>query len=189
MLSSSVMLPSFGEQEIDMPLRLFPCGEKSVANLVMTVLFACDQIAQALLVDDVEPVLAARVEGIDPDVDPARQLTQDVEVERRQAGQAEDAGAGGQAGLRRRIGTELFDPLEKRDGRVLAPRAKFGRDAPPERRLPDLVFGASAIEPRNAGALAVRPGRQPLRAVGDSVRSRLRIAVPVRGASPGRRHR
>ena len=85
-----------GEEQIDVRLRLLsPGGEQGVADLVMTVLCARREVAQALPVDDVEPVLAAGIEGIDLDVDPARQLAQDVEVERRQGVQAEDTGARG----------------------------------------------------------------------------------------------
>ncbi len=167
-----------GEQQLDVRLRLFPPGgQQLVADLVVGIPVVRRQVAQSLAVDDLEPVLAARIEDVDLDVDPARQAAQDVQVERRQGGQAKDAGTGGQAGQRRCVGAEVRDFLEKRGRRVLPTGAEFGRDASPESGLPRLVFIACGVQPRDACTLAIRPGSQPLWPIGNVLLDQLRTVL------------
>ncbi len=97
---------------------------------------------EPLRVDDLEPVLAARVEHVEPQVDPLRQSVQDVEVERRRGRQAEEVRGGRQPGAGRGVRPHLLHRVEEGDRRMAAVGAEVAR------RCAATARPASARRPR-----------------------------------------
>ncbi len=88
--STTAALPSVSSRSMCACVCLAPRGEQPVADFVMRGATGRGEVGQAARIDDFEPVLAARVEHVEREVDPAREPVQDVEVERRHGRQAED---------------------------------------------------------------------------------------------------
>jgi len=82
-------------QQIDVSLGLpAPRRQQPVADLVIIGALPGHQVAQAARIDQLEPVFAARVGHVQPQIDPLCQPLQDVQVQRRRGRQAEDMRGG-----------------------------------------------------------------------------------------------
>ena len=158
------------QQQVDVGLRLLaPRGQQTIAGFVMVGAAFCCEPGEALAVDDLEPVFAAGVEHVQPQVDPLREAVQDVEVERRRGRQAEDVRRGGQPRARRGVGPHRRHRVEEGHRRMAAVGAEIAGDAPPQRGLPALVGPARGVEVVDPGGLAGKPRREPVGPVGQVV--------------------
>ncbi len=154
------------EQEVDVRLRLLaPRGQQPIADFVMIGAMLGGEPGEPLRVDDLEPVFAAGVEHVQPEVDPLREPMQDVEVERRRGRQAEDVRGGRQPCASRGVRAHFLHRVEESDRRMAAVGAEIARDAPPQRALPALVGRARGVEILDLRRLAGEPRCEPVRAV------------------------
>ena len=106
---------------------LGPRCEQPIADLVIIERALCGKIAQAAPVDDVEPVFATGVQYRQADVDDAAQLTQHVEVKRRDARQAEHVDDARDAGGVQRLAACRRERVEEFGRRVSAACADIAR--------------------------------------------------------------
>ena len=136
--TASSTAPASSSRQERLRLRAPRC-EQPVAGLVMRGFAACRKPRQPLRVDDVEPVLAARIQDIDVDVGEAREAADDVEIERRHRRHAED--------VRAHPGALPEVPRRSRSPRRI--RATDGAAArPPPARSAATARPASAHAPR-----------------------------------------
>ncbi|CAJ3542911.1 Uncharacterised protein [Burkholderia pseudomallei] len=160
-------------QHVQLRLRLpAPFGEQRMADFLIVEPVRRVERLRARGRDDVEPEFAARIERVDAHVDPARQLAQQRDVQRRHRRQREHA--------------DRIRPLRPRardhigiEGAGLAQEPVRGRHAAvgqlreqraPERGLPRLVVarGLAAVARRafeREDRFAVLPLREPLRTI------------------------
>src|SRR5262245_59651644 len=110
-------------------------------------------------------------------ISPASELAQDLQIQRRQGGEAENMRHFRQPGLARRFLAHSFDAAEESDRGVLASRTYFARQALPQCGLPSLVLADRALQPAERGALARRPRIEELRPVSDVLLDKLRDAT------------
>lgn len=148
-----------------------PLGQQRMADLLVVELPGRVERFDARGGDDVEPELAARIERVDPHVDPARQLAQQRDVQRRHGRQREHADRAGPGGERVRPGGERRRVAQEAVRGRLAILRELGHQRAPQRRLPLLVvargLGAArgrALERDDRSPVA--PGGQPLGPVG-----------------------
>ena len=184
--SSTTAALSSCEQQVDVRLRLpAPRGQQAVADFVMVGAAFRGEPGEPLAVDDLEPVFAAGVEHVEPQVDPLREAMQDVEIERRHGRQAEDVRGGRQPGARRCARAHLLHRVEEDHRRMAAGRCR-GR-----RRCAATARPASARRPcaRRRGCRSRPACRRATRRASPGGRSGSARAAPpcarrVRSASP-----
>lgn len=146
-----------------------PLGEERMADLLVVELVGRIERFRARGRDDVEPEFAARIERVDPHVDPARQLAQQRHVQRRHGRQREHADRRRPA-RRKRGRIERLHLVEEAVRGRHAAVAQLGEQRAPQRALPRLVVarGVCAVARRALAfedRAAVAPQREPLRPI------------------------
>ena len=152
---------------------LAPGGQQAVAGLQVLGLAGGGQACQPARVDHVEPVFGARVQRVDVQIGPARQLVHQGQVHRRDGGQAKHMGRRRQARLLQPdAGARVVAHLGQRgsqavggggvDRRAVGGGGDLGLQPAPQRGLPGFVVGRAGQR-----AAACRPGGQPVGPVGD----------------------